>query len=82
MNQSEVSMCFSSSIGHKLSKRVKSVLQIYWGHGIYGIESASKFYFGKHPSLLTLGESAMLAGIVPAPEVRSPFRDPSRFVNT
>ncbi|XP_043703893.1 penicillin-binding protein 1A-like [Telopea speciosissima] len=52
--------------------------QVYWGHGIYGIESASIFYFGKHPSLLSLGESAMLAGIIPAPELRSPLRDPSR----
>eukprot|EP00261_Vitis_vinifera_P029601 XP_010664236.1 PREDICTED: uncharacterized protein LOC100265950 isoform X2 [Vitis vinifera] len=52
--------------------------QIYWGHGIYGVESASIFYFGKHPSLLCLGESALLAGIIPAPELRSPFRDCSR----
>ncbi|OVA10412.1 Glycosyl transferase [Macleaya cordata] len=54
------------------------MLQIYWGHGIYGIESASFFYFGKHPSLLSLGESAMLAGIIPAPEIRSPLKDPNR----
>ncbi|XP_043703592.1 biosynthetic peptidoglycan transglycosylase-like [Telopea speciosissima] len=52
--------------------------QVYWGHGIYGIESASIFYFGKHPSLLSLGESAMLAGIIPAPELRLPLRDLSR----
>ncbi|GLJ48742.1 hypothetical protein SUGI_1027890 [Cryptomeria japonica] len=52
--------------------------KIYWGHGLYGIERASAFYFGKHPSLLTLGECAMLAGIIPAPELLSPYRDPSR----
>ncbi|XP_042507655.1 biosynthetic peptidoglycan transglycosylase-like isoform X1 [Macadamia integrifolia] len=51
---------------------------VYWGHGIFGIESASIFYFGKHPSLLSLGESAMLAGIIPSPERRSPLRHPSR----
>ncbi|KAL5558366.1 hypothetical protein UlMin_034577, partial [Ulmus minor] len=51
---------------------------IYWGHGIYGIEAASNFYFGKHPSLLTLGESALLVGIIPAPELRSPLKDPCR----
>jgi membrane peptidoglycan carboxypeptidase len=49
---------------------------------MYGIETASAFYFGKHPSLLTLGECAMLAGIIPAPELLSPFRDPSRFFPT
>ncbi|XP_019260847.1 PREDICTED: uncharacterized protein LOC109238821 isoform X1 [Nicotiana attenuata] len=52
--------------------------KIYWGHGIYGIQSASKFYFGKHISLLSLGECAMLAAMIPAPELRSPFRDSSR----
>lgn len=46
---------------------------------MYGIESASKFYFGKNPSLLTLGECALLAGIIPAPEIRSPFRNPGRY---
>jgi len=45
---------------------------------VYGIEAASALYFGKHPSLLTLGECAMLAGIIPAPELLSPYRDPSR----
>ncbi|XP_068643543.1 uncharacterized protein [Aristolochia californica] len=51
---------------------------IYWGHGMYGIESASAFYFGKNPSHISLGESAMLVGLLPCPEVRSPFREPSR----
>ncbi|MBA0777282.1 hypothetical protein Gotri_005324 [Gossypium trilobum] len=53
------------------------VCKIYWGHGINGIESASNFYFGKHPSQLSLAESAMLAGLIPAPEHRSPLRDRS-----
>ncbi|KAG0624468.1 hypothetical protein M758_3G250300 [Ceratodon purpureus] len=52
--------------------------KIYWGHGVYGIEAAAALYFGKHPSALTLGECAMLAGIIPAPEYLSPYRDPSR----
>lgn len=53
-------------------------MQIYWGHGVYGIKAAAALYFGKHPSTLTVGECAMLAGIVPAPELYSPLRDPSR----
>ena len=57
-------------------------LQIYWGHGIHGIEAAANFYFGKPPLLLTIGECAMLAGMIPAPEILSPFRDPSRWVYT
>ena len=35
---------------------------IYFGHSRYGIEEAALFYFGKHASQLTLGESAVLVG--------------------
>ncbi|KAH7679384.1 Peptidoglycan glycosyltransferase protein [Dioscorea alata] len=52
--------------------------KMYWGHGKFGIESASMFYFGKHPSFLTVGEAALLAGILPAPEILNPFTDPER----
>uniref|UniRef100_A0A1D1XXT5 Penicillin-binding protein 1F n=1 Tax=Anthurium amnicola TaxID=1678845 RepID=A0A1D1XXT5_9ARAE len=52
--------------------------KIYWGHGNYGIKSASIYYFGKQPSLLSLGESAMLSGMLPAPEIFSPFKHKSR----
>lgn len=40
---------------------------IEWGPNIYGIGEASLFYFGKHPSQLTLNESLFLASIVPRP---------------
>uniref|UniRef100_F6H0T6 Protein kinase domain-containing protein n=1 Tax=Vitis vinifera TaxID=29760 RepID=F6H0T6_VITVI len=76
-----VEMVLALALERTISKwRILSLYmsKIYWGHGIYGVESASIFYFGKHPSLLCLGESALLAGIIPAPELRSPFRDCSR----
>ncbi|XP_047958646.1 monofunctional glycosyltransferase-like [Salvia hispanica] len=76
-----VEMVLAVALERRISKlRILSayLCKIYWGHGIYGINSASKFYFGKHPSLLTLGECALLVGMIPAPEVRSPFRDYSR----
>ena len=41
---------------------------IEWGPGIYGIGEASRFYFSKHPSQLTLEESMFLAMIVPRPK--------------
>ncbi len=47
--------------------------RIYFGPGGYGIETASLSYFGKSASKLTLGESAMIAGIVRAPSYFSPF---------
>lgn len=42
---------------------------IYFGNGTYGIENASKYYFGKSAKYLTLSESAMLAGTINAPSV-------------
>jgi len=48
------------------------VNEIYLGHGVYGVEAASKLYFGKSASDLNLAESAMLAGIIRGPEVYSP----------
>lgn len=41
---------------------------IEWGPGIYGIGNASKFYFNKRPSELTVEESIFLASIVPQPK--------------
>jgi hypothetical protein len=41
---------------------------IEWGRNIYGIGEASRYYFGKSPSELTLGESIYLASIVPYPK--------------
>lgn len=41
---------------------------IEWGHNVYGIGEASRYYFGKTPAQLTLGESIYLASIVPHPK--------------
>lgn len=46
---------------------------IYFGSGNYGIANASKAYFDKNPSELTLNECAILAGSVKAPSAYSPF---------
>ena len=48
--------------------------RIFWGGSIKGIESASRNYFEKSASELTLSESAMLAGIISAPNAFTPFR--------
>jgi len=41
---------------------------IEWGRNVYGIAEASNYYFGKHPSQLSLGEAIYLASIVPKPK--------------
>lgn len=46
---------------------------VYFGEGAFGIEDASFAYFGKSAADLTLAESALLAGILPAPSALSPF---------
>ena len=46
---------------------------INYGHGRYGIENASKFYFNKSAKELDLAEAAMLCGIPKAPSNYSPF---------
>ena len=51
---------------------------IYLGHGAYGIEAASQHYFGKSAELLTLPETALLAGLPKAPSRYSPFSHPDR----
>ncbi|WP_431802994.1 transglycosylase domain-containing protein [Halobacillus andaensis] len=48
---------------------------IYYGHGAYGIESASRYFFNKHASDLTLAESTMLAGVPKGPSYYSPLAD-------
>ena len=50
---------------------------VYFGEGAYGIEAAAKTYFGVHASELTLSESAMLAGLITAPNHFDPLIRPA-----
>jgi len=49
--------------------------QVYFGHGNYGIEAASKDYFGKGVQDLNVAEAALLAGLPRSPSRSSPYRD-------
>ena len=49
--------------------------QVYWGHNTYGVQTAAQSYFNKAAEDLTLGEAAMMAGLIQAPESFSPFLD-------
>ncbi|MFT4074688.1 MAG: PBP1A family penicillin-binding protein [Asticcacaulis sp.] len=66
---------------HKYTK--KQILEmylnrVYFGAGAYGIEAASQRYFNKDAKELTIGESAMLAGLMKAPNSYSPLSDQER----
>ncbi|MDA8131364.1 MAG: transglycosylase domain-containing protein [Elusimicrobia bacterium] len=50
--------------------------QIYFGSGVYGVQSAARLYFGKDVSEMTLGECALLTGLIPNPARFSPFAHP------
>jgi penicillin-binding protein 1A len=47
----------------------------YFGAGVYGIDAAAKRYFGKTAKDLSVGEAAMLAGLVRAPSALAPTRN-------
>jgi penicillin-binding protein 1A len=55
--------------------------QIYLGHGQYGVEAASRTYFGKKASELSIAESAVLAGLAQAPSKDSPIKHFDRAKN-
>ncbi len=48
---------------------------IYLGSGTFGVEEASRLYFGTEPHKLNLSQSALLAGIIRAPEIYSPINN-------
>lgn len=48
---------------------------VYFGHGAYGVEMASRIYFGKPVNQITLPEAALLAGLIRAPNAYSPYND-------
>ena len=49
--------------------------RVYFGAGAYGIEQASQRYFGKLARQITLGEAALLAGLVKSPSRLAPTRN-------
>jgi penicillin-binding protein 1A len=52
--------------------------EIFLGHGAYGYEAASEYYFSKPAKKLTLEEAALLAGLPKAPQYYSPVNHPER----
>ncbi|AZO27856.1 transglycosylase domain-containing protein [Mesorhizobium sp. M1B.F.Ca.ET.045.04.1.1] len=50
--------------------------RVYFGSGAYGVEAASRRYFGKSARDVSLSEAALLAGLLKAPSRLSPARDP------
>jgi penicillin-binding protein 1A len=51
---------------------------IYFGRGAYGIQAAARAYFDADVGKLTVGESALLAGMISAPSATDPVNNPER----
>jgi penicillin-binding protein 1A len=49
--------------------------EIYLGSGAYGVEAASRVYFGKHAHELNLAEASLLAGLPKAPSLYNPYKN-------
>lgn len=49
---------------------------IYFGHGAYGVEAASRAYFAKGVDKLSVAEAAMIAGVIKSPGRYSPYLEP------
>jgi penicillin-binding protein 1A len=53
---------------------------VHFGHGTYGVEAATKRFFGKESKELTIDESALLVGLLPSPARYSPIHHPERAI--
>src|SRR5678815_1314382 len=76
-------MLFAAQLEHHFSK--KEILElylnkVYFGDGLYGAEAASRGYFGKPASDLTVSEAATLAGLVKSPSSYAPTVSMQRAV--
>lgn len=54
--------------------------KVYFGDGLYGVEAASRGYFGKHASELSVDEAALLAGLIQSPSSYAPTVNLDRAV--
>lgn len=64
----------------------KRILELYlnvieWGEGIFGVEAASRYYFGKPSSELSPEESARLAAVLPNPRKNNPTGNQRYVIN-
>jgi penicillin-binding protein 1A len=68
-------------IEHRFTKEQIFTLyanQIFLGHGVYGFEAGSEFYFSKPARELTIAEAALLAGLPKGPSAYSPINNPEK----
>jgi len=85
LSRKAVEILMALSLEWHFSKRTileAYLATVYLGHdrlvGVYGLAEGARVYLGKDVSELTLGEGALLGGMIRAPNVYSPLRHPER----
>lgn len=74
----EVLMAIRLSLATPKEKILERYLNtIYFGRQAYGVQSASRLYFGKEVSQLSLAQTALLSGMVANPSVFDPITNPA-----
>jgi 1A family penicillin-binding protein len=74
-------LLFAAELEHHFSKEEILELylnKVYFGDGLYGVEAASRGYFGRKAAELNLPEAALLAGLLKAPSSYAPTERPDR----
>jgi 1A family penicillin-binding protein len=74
-------LLFAAQLEHHFSKDEILELylnKVYFGDGLYGVEAASRGYFGKKASEVSLPEAALLAGLLKAPSSYAPTDRPDK----
>src|SRR6186997_2672931 len=74
-------LLFAAQLEHTFTKNEILELylnKVYFGDGLYGAEAASRGYFGKKASELSLGEASLLAGLLKAPSSYDPSQRPQK----
>ncbi len=74
-------LLFAAQLEHAFTKNEILELylnKVYFGDGLYGAEAASRGYFGKKASELSLGEASLLAGLLKAPSSYDPSTAPQK----
>jgi penicillin-binding protein 1A len=74
-------LLFAAQLEHHFTKEEILELylnKVYFGSGLYGVEAASRGYFGKKASELSLGEASLLAGLLKAPSSYDPSTAPQK----
>ena len=74
-------LLFAAGLEHQFTKEEILELylnKVYFGNGLYGAEAASRGFFGKKASELSLGEASLLAGLLKAPSSYDPSQAPQK----